>query len=99
VADLTKRVKTNVFTDRRDDNQGTAIGRVRRSVRPSIDTLGLVTQLTRDHSSPGLKVKVISQSQVRVTCMIRYDMRCYNNFNVRLKADMSQLNLPHRTNN
>jgi len=28
---------------------------------------------------------------------IRYDTRCY--FNVRLKSDMSQLNLPHGTNN
>ena len=28
---------------------------------------------------------------------IRYDTRCY--FNVRSKANMSQLNLPHRTNN
>jgi len=28
---------------------------------------------------------------------IRYDTRCY--FNVRSKADMSQLNLPHGTNN
>ena len=27
---------------------------------------------------------------------MRYDMRCY--FNVRSKADMSQLNLPHGTN-
>ena len=29
--------------------------------------------------------------------MIRYDTRCY--FNVRSKADMSQLNLPHGNNN
>ena len=29
--------------------------------------------------------------------MIRYDTRCY--FNVRLKADMSQRNLPHGNNN
>ena len=28
---------------------------------------------------------------------IRYDMRCY--FNVRSKANMSQLNLPHGTDN
>jgi len=28
---------------------------------------------------------------------IRYDTRCY--FNVQSKADMSQLNLPHGTNN
>ena len=28
---------------------------------------------------------------------IRYDTRCY--FNVRLKANMSQLNLPHGTDN
>ena len=29
--------------------------------------------------------------------MIRYDTRCY--FNVRSKADISQVNLPHGTNN
>ena len=29
--------------------------------------------------------------------MIRYDTRCY--FNVRSKADISQLNLPHGTDN
>jgi len=29
--------------------------------------------------------------------MLRYDTRCY--FNVRSKADMSQLNLPHGTDN
>ena len=28
---------------------------------------------------------------------VRYDTRCY--FNVQSKADMSHLNLPHRTNN
>jgi len=32
---------------------------------------------------------------VRIT--MRYDTRCY--FNVRSKADMSQLNLPHRNDN
>ena len=30
-------------------------------------------------------------------CTIRYDMRCY--FNVRSKADMSQLNPQHGTDN
>jgi len=29
--------------------------------------------------------------------LLRYDTKCY--FNVRSKADMSQLNLPHGTNN
>ena len=29
--------------------------------------------------------------------MLRYDTRCY--FNVRSKADISQLNLPHGTDN
>jgi len=32
-----------------------------------------------------------------LTAMIRYDTRCY--FNVRSKADISQLNLPHGTDN
>jgi len=32
-----------------------------------------------------------------LTVTIRYDTRCY--FNVRSKADISQLNLPHGTDN
>jgi len=32
-----------------------------------------------------------------MSVMIRYDTRCY--FNVRSKADISQLNLPHGTAN
>ena len=35
--------------------------------------------------------------QRRRTITIRYDTRCY--FNVRSKADTSQLNLPHGTDN
>jgi len=38
--------------------------------------------------------RVMSKSEQKV---IRYDTRCY--YNVRLKADMSQLNLPHGTDN
>jgi len=34
---------------------------------------------------------------VWLTVTIRYDTRCY--FNVRSKADISQLNLPHGTDN
>ena len=34
---------------------------------------------------------------IHLTIMIRYDTRCY--FNVRSKADISQLNLPHGTGN
>ena len=33
------------------------------------------------------------ESQILNPCTIRYDTRCY--FNVRSKANMSQLNLPH----
>ena len=35
--------------------------------------------------------------RIMVTVTIRYDTRCY--FNVRSKADISQLNLPHGTDN
>ena len=38
-----------------------------------------------------------SSLPVSPTDTIRYDTRCY--FNVRSKADMSQLNLPHGNNN
>ena len=41
------------------------------------------------------RVKILDQSQGYDT--IRYDTRCY--FNVRSKADISQLNLPHGTDN
>ena len=30
----------------------------------------------------------------RIACKVKYDTRCY--FNVRSKADISQLNLPHK---
>ena len=39
---------------------------------------------------------VVTHSQ-RLVSSVRYDTRCC--FNVRSKADMSQLNLPHGTNN
>jgi len=38
-----------------------------------------------------------SQYLLRMSSFIRYDTRCY--FNVRSKADISQLNLPHGTDN
>ena len=44
----------------------------------------------RDATTQGLSCK-------RVESTIRYDTRCY--FNVRSKADISQLNLPHGTDN
>jgi len=37
--------------------------------------------------------KVNKRTKKNVYDTIRYDMRCY--FNVRSKADISQLNLPH----
>ena len=40
---------------------------------------------------------VCCDARVIVLSLLRYDTRCY--FNVRSKADMSQLNLPHGTNN
>ena len=42
------------------------------------------------------RVEFWNEQLVRV-CTIRYDTRCY--FNVRSKADISQLNLPHGTDN
>jgi len=39
----------------------------------------------------------ISQAMGFARYTIRCDTRCY--FNMRSKADMGQLNLPHRTNN
>jgi len=41
--------------------------------------------------------RAVSHSLQTAESTIRYDTRCY--FNVRSKADMSQLNLPHRNDN
>jgi len=40
---------------------------------------------------------ITKYGQRTLLCSIRYDTRCY--FNVRSKADISQLNQPHGTNN
>ena len=50
------------------------------------------------HTEPVLQRVVLVRSGVRTDPgTIRYDTRCY--FYVRSKADMSQLNLPHGTDN
>jgi len=59
---------------------------VRPSVRPSVCL-----------SQAGILSKRLGKSSWFWHDMIRYDTRCY--FNVRSKADMSQLNLPHGTDN
>ena len=45
-------------------------------------------------SNPNIQIR---HQSTQFTGTIRYDTRCY--FNVRSKADMSQLNLPHGINN
>jgi len=45
----------------------------------------------------GLRSRTVGLRAVAAWNTIRYDTRCY--FNVRSKADISQLNLPHRTDN
>jgi len=54
---------------------------------------GLTTNLPDSHHSSD----AVYQRRESDTHKIRYDTRCY--FNVQSKADMSQLNLPHGTNN
>jgi len=50
------------------------------------------------YSAPDMGVQNIVMSVSVCVCdTIRYDTRCY--FNVRSKADISQLNLPHGTDN
>ena len=41
--------------------------------------------------------EVFGVHNFKISCTIRYDTRCY--INVRSKANMSQLNLPHGTDN
>ena len=61
--------------------------------------LQVCTLLQTDNhaSNPSLSFLQARCPTCRPTNNIRYDTRCY--FNVRSKADMSQLNLPHGTNN
>jgi len=47
--------------------------------------------------SPVILHPKIRKTALSITLSIRYDTRCY--FNVRSKANMRQLNLPHRTDN
>ena len=44
-----------------------------------------------------IKTSDASEVWTKFSNTIRYDTRCY--FNVRSKADISQLNLPHGTDN
>jgi len=61
------------------------------------------TQVCKKPQSLTIKQPPVSQGSVaRVynlaeSLVLRYDTRCY--FNVRSKADISQLNLPHGTDN
>ena len=44
-----------------------------------------------------LRATCVSKGRIHAILRVRYDTRCY--FNVRSKADISQLNLPHGTDN
>ena len=55
----------------------------------------LASEEQKDCRLGGYAVGVLLAS--REVHMLQYDTRCY--FNVRSKADMSQLNLPHGTDN
>ena len=44
-----------------------------------------------------ISFKLIVSDALRIAIKHEYDTRCY--FNVRSKADISQLNLPHGTDN
>ena len=52
-----------------------------------------------DYDDDGLKfyLEIHGGARYTVQSTIRYDTRCY--FNVRSKSDISQLNLPHGTDN
>ena len=53
----------------------------------------LALAVLRQHVAVALALTLVAL----LTSLIRYDTRCY--FNVRSKADISQLNLPHGTDN
>jgi len=56
---------------------------------------GSLNEHRKRHS--GEHVYLCSECEKRFSSRTRYDTRCY--FNVRSKADISQLNLPHGTDN
>ena len=56
-----------------------------------------ITEITVCRMNTVLKNRPNPSHIVIWHCAIRYDTRCY--FNVQSKADTSQLNLPHGTNN
>jgi len=70
----------------------------RRAIQRFIDRLGHRPNddaaLSKQRVKPD--VRFVSRKGT-LYIQIRYDTRCY--FNVRSNADMSQLNLPHGTNN
>jgi len=55
-----------------------------------------VTSYSETGNCPGQVAQLACTGYWLLAC-IRYDTRCY--FNVRSKADMSQLNLPHGNDN
>ena len=69
------------------------IYRLKRNAVKSTDNLA--NRHYRKKHRPIPQVLRFSENKNRST--IRYDTRCY--FNVRSKADISQLNLPHGTDN
>ena len=66
-----------------------------KAVAPPTKAARAVAKVTGSKKKPPVPALRKTLSKVRVT--IRYDTRCY--FNVRSKADISQLNLPHGTDN
>ena len=74
-------------------------------VRTTIQTVRLSDKVSPRGGGAGHDIHICGHlclvpEQVRLELRydtIRYDTRCY--FNVRSKADMSQLNLPHGTDN
>ena len=68
-----------------------------------MEGVGVRVEVGEDMIEVGLYVTISKSISVNFTIIaicyhtIRYDTRCY--FNVRSKADISQLNLPHGTDN
>ena len=78
---------------------GTPLQRTCRHINPLKCMLIVSTQILRSLCRYFfVKWRGCTSGWIRaVRCTIRYDTRCY--FNVRSKADISQLNLPHGTDN
>jgi len=81
-----------------DVNRHDSMGRHALHMAAEAGSVASVQFLINDAAvNVNLQTTVACNTSLHFAAKVRYDMRCY--FNIRSKADMSQLNLPHGNNN